>query len=311
MLEINYKAEKFGKHWGAALQGSHILKCSWADLVWAAITVGKRDFSDVIKFGNVSLNEMIYRTYILYANLNEVKNKLYRSSIYNNQDTTEKAFTSYFVGMMTSKLIAEKLFDTPWLLHLESLPGFKNGLIGISRPDLIGLTIKRKEWIIIEAKGRTNTFSRAAQNVAKKQTRQLRHISGALPILRVANQSYFNDSLHVRITDPDEYDDEAIDIDINVNSYLTHYYSNFIGMFEDVNVKNINKMEYVYKYIDELDLTLGMNLTLYYDLVTDIENTNLMEFESYVESGIHLYKDGLMIELGDKWDSNNMSKLSV
>src|ERR1035437_2264534 len=190
---IPYRASSFGSHWGAALTGSHLLRVTWEELVWSAVTVGKPGTAYLLAHGWHSISDVIVRSHTVYANLRQASGYCEKSSLYDDLDPTEKAATSYFMGMMAAKIICARLLQTPWLFHLSMFHalGGITMLDGKSQPDLIGLN-QRGDWIIAEAKGRTNGYSAAAMNAAKAQTRKLRQINGTLPTLRVAVQAHFS-----------------------------------------------------------------------------------------------------------------------
>ena len=192
MPSISYNASNFGRHYGSALKGHHNLPVSWRDIIWASISVGKLDLADIFGHHIFSFREQAMKYYLVYANLKQCSTAICKTSLYDSLDATEKGFTSYFIGMMCAKLVGAFLLRTPWLVHLKKLKRYHNlGLVGRRQPDLVGQDT-RGGWVVVEAKGRTNSFSQAALNKAKQQTRSLRNISGQFPSLRVATESYFN-----------------------------------------------------------------------------------------------------------------------
>ena len=172
MPAIPYHATNFPVHWGPNLAGNHELHVSWADLVWAAVSVGKPSFDHLWAHGRYSRCDQIVRSHTVYANLREVNGYLNKSALYEELDPTEKGATSYFMGMMVAKLFAERFFYTPWLMHLSWLRRLGNTVAQInkSEPDLVGLNLRR-DWIVAEAKGRTGQFSQSAMIAAKRKTR--------------------------------------------------------------------------------------------------------------------------------------------
>jgi hypothetical protein len=204
--------------------------------VWAAITVGKRNWSYVWKHGSYSMIEAIFRTSMIFACFKEQHgtNNIIKSAVYKDSDPSEKSAISYFRGIMLSKILANRLFNVPWLMHLDVYKSkIMHHIINNSRPDLIGLNMRR-DWFIFEAKGRSNNFSVDTLDKAKDQTRQLRTIGGQLPVMRAAVQSYFstNNLLRVRIADPDEYDENAVNLDINFTDFLYICYKLIIDLLD-------------------------------------------------------------------------------
>lgn len=226
MPRIEYNAARFGSAW-PILQAtpSGVLSLSWDDLVWAAITVGKFDMTGVTAFGRFSLSEMLFRVNMLYANLMETPSgELTKSPLYINLDPTEKGAVSYFLGMVVSKVIADRYFQTPWLVHLEKLKSIITFAPWTGyRPDLLGRT-DREEWIVLEAKGRSGAYSQEALTKAKKQTRAVRRVGGQYPVLRAASEAYFKPDLAVDLVDPETFDDDAFDVEISPEAFISAYY---------------------------------------------------------------------------------------
>jgi len=196
MLKIPYESSDFGPSMGPLFSGINNLSCTWNEIIWAAITVGREKWSHAIRFGKYSWLEMLYRLSIIYANLKQSPNNtLIRSQAYDNLDPSEKSAISYFLGLTSAKLFAAKRLNVFWLMHIEKyrdkypMKFWK----GKSRPDLFGLN-NRRDWVVIEAKGRSNRFDYQTLLKAKDQTRQLRAIAGQFPALKVALESHFRNS---------------------------------------------------------------------------------------------------------------------
>jgi hypothetical protein len=78
-IRIPYHSRDFGGH---LPNGAHTLIVWPEQLLWAAATVGRANFIDVL-------------------------------------DPTEKGAVSYNLGLVVSKLFSEMLLGVPWLLHLD------------------------------------------------------------------------------------------------------------------------------------------------------------------------------------------------
>ena len=104
----------------------------------------------------------------------------------------KKGAISYAFGMALAKLFAEVLFNTPRLLHLGVYAANYELAVaaGNSRPDLIGLTTAG-EWIVFEAKGRSNGIDENALMAAKEQTQQLLSIDRSGSDLQNRQSSLF------------------------------------------------------------------------------------------------------------------------
>jgi hypothetical protein len=171
---IEYVAENFPAAYGAPLAGEHALTTSIPALVWAAISVCKRQLGHLTLHGLYSLFEMIYRAAIIFANLREGPDgTILRSSAYRGLDPSEKGAISYFIGLTLAKLFAHDLLGVPWLMHLDVYrQQLQPVLVGNEKPDLVGLNANN-DWVVVEAKGRTNDYSETALVKAKSQSQQL------------------------------------------------------------------------------------------------------------------------------------------
>lgn len=316
MPAIPYTAQNFRPYWGPALTGTHSLATTWEELVWSAITVGKPGLAELFSHGWYSLSDAIVRTHTIYANLRQTHSRLEKSSLYDSLDPTEKGATSYFVGMMSAKLVAARLLNTPWLFHLSRFKHSGGTLVlnGNSQPDLIGLNARR-DWVVVEAKGRTNGFSSDALAKAKKQTRQLRQINGQFPALRVGIQAYFSPSLELMIDDPEpeEFDENAVDIAAEVPELLRGYYSFVQSLTKGSNdVRKVRDRLYAFHRIEDLGLTIGLDHRIYASFdsqnIVNIVGELRKEDESSVlaEGDVTTFPDGVAIHLDDRWAKSRM-----
>jgi hypothetical protein len=140
MIKLRYRCDGFAQSYGSLLQGTHTFNLEWNDLVWAAISVGKLGYDDLMGYGYFSLDEIRFRAYLIYSHLMQYNNRICKSPLYESLDSTEKGAASYFVGMAVSKIVGLYLFNIPWLVHFEKIKALYNvGTQGKSRPDLLGL----------------------------------------------------------------------------------------------------------------------------------------------------------------------------
>lgn len=193
----------------------------------AAITVGKDGPAALTASGRFSRYERRWRAAMVAANVDATPAGPWRKSpAYSRLDGSEKCAVSYFLGMTVTKLLCERMFGVSWLCHLSQFPHLNATTFraGKSRPDFVGQDLSGR-WIVAEAKGRSWGWDIKAEDDAKRQTRQLRQISGAWPALRVAVQSYFDgDELAVSLLDPIEYEQGAEDLPLDSDQLLHAYY---------------------------------------------------------------------------------------
>lgn len=310
MPHLLYTANDFPVSLGHRLHGTHQLSVSWPEFVWAAITVGKSEAAHINRFGAFSAFEMLYRTAILYANLCEATTgRLCRSDAYAALDPSEKGAVSYFLGLTTAKLLAQRLLGVPWLMHLDV---YRDHLVpvlqtkGKAKPDLIGLS-QQREWVVLEAKGRSGARDEAALLRAKDQTQTLRSVRGDTPVLRIAHQSFFQaDELCVEWRDPYEHDDDASELNISADEYLSGYYAPIDALLASrparvvASSTELGEFRVYTARFDELDIAIGRIDTRQQGLTPVIEPA--------LEPRRYAGPDGVWVELGPTWSEDQMRR---
>jgi len=314
MIKIPYVAKAFPKSiYGSLLQGNKSLSIDWYDLIWAAITVGKKNKSQISKHGIYSIYEIINRSTLVWTSLKSDSSDLVKTDIYKDMDPTEKAFISFSLGMMVSKLFSDKLLNVPWLEHISNFSGtLKTYGKTKSRPDLIGLN-NRGEYVIVEAKGRTNEFDSIAQLKAKSQSKVIASVGGNKPILRVASQSYFKNCLKVHFEDPEGIDEESIDLEISEDDFFRTYYGRFSSLTEN-DLSLLKPLGIQLSFTKEL--AECFKLDNYSKLIVKEKNGSEDDTDSadaadtgYIDNtGFKVFSDGLMIKLKPEiWGESNMN----
>ena len=191
MPRLNYTAKGFHPNLGGCLNGSHSIDVTWAELIWAGITVGRKSWEDVIRHGYHSFLEIIYRTAILKANLSSSpQGEFIKTDAYKSLDPSEKSAISYFLGLSFAKLIAHRLLSVPWLVHLDCLD-LSIDMKGNNRPDLIGTNLSG-EWCVFEAKGRTHTIDEKLIQKAKNQVQAIKKINSMDPYIQGISLTHFS-----------------------------------------------------------------------------------------------------------------------
>jgi hypothetical protein len=313
MPRVRYRAKNFPRYLGTQFAGKHVLHLSWEELVWAAITIGKPGVAFLLSHGWHSVADMVVRSHTVYANLRYSNGFIEKSSLYGALDPTEKGATSYFMGMLAAKVLGARLLGVPWLFHLsmlDSLGGYAT-LATSSEPDLIGLT-RARQWVVAEAKGRTGAYSESAMTKAKTQTRQLRRINGHLPNLRVAVQAFFNSKMEWAIEDPDEFDEAARDIDVDVEAIFERYYSAAIGATDQGDPASLVGRKFLSRTLPEIGVTVAVDAEVLArvsqrEMATDGINAGLSTFGRPTEDGGFIVcPDGLAISLDERWHPHRM-----
>lgn len=280
----------------------NILNVSWSELIWAAVTVGRANFNHVIRHGVFSRYEMQYRIAMLFANLQENANgDIVKSSAYNSLDPSEKSAISYFLGMTLSKLIAHRLFNVPWLMHLDIYRHLYNfNALGRSKPDLFGFDINGN-WIVVEAKGRTNSLCWSTLQKAKDQAELLHSINGNNPILNIGGQiSFSNNVLTYHMIDPKPNKEKGFSIEISKDEYISDYYRPFnelISYEKNTEIRTFRNQRYHLSEFSDFDLKIG---------IADMHNDAINE--TFSENSIFIGPDKIIIDSGESWSTLNMQK---
>jgi hypothetical protein len=247
--------------------------------------------------------------YMVYANLQATDEGISRSPAYNAMDPSEKSAISYFFGMTFAKLIAEFRFDTPWLVHFAKFQTKNPAMLaGRSRPDLIGRN-HSGEWIVVEAKGRTNSYSPSLMHTAKEQARQVLSIGGSHPTLRLATQVYFAKSLELEIWDPDQQEEDGANLQLTPEAFLESYYDPFARLpVNRVRVERIADEPFRLIVFEEMDVAVGCRQDI---LETGVPREFLAGAEkspsrAIVNEATTVYPDGIAVRIGPRWSEESM-----
>lgn len=315
MPVVPYTASNFPRHWGPALAGQHNLRLSWHEIVWAAMTMGKPGVAFLLAHGWHSVSDLVVRSHTIYANLRESSSYLERSSLYTGLDPTEKSGVSYFMGMVAAKVLGARLLDTPWLFHVSMIRALGSAvtLKGNSQPDLIGLR-RNREWVVAEAKGRTWGYSASAIAAAKLQTRQLRNINGQFPTLRVAVQAFFSRKLEWAIEDPEEFEEDAPDLQFNLEGALEMYYSAPAAAAAGGQSRRLRQRDFLVRELPEIGVTIGIDRNvrdrLQKHAMSAGEDALIQDPspEPQPEGDFLVFADGLAIALDARWADERMTR---
>lgn len=312
-MEIKYTSHNFPPHLGSLLQGVNQIDFSTPELLWSAITVGRESFVDVIQHGIYSIYEILYRASIVFANLTLNGNEVIKSSAYEHLDPSEKSAVSYFLGLTFSKLLSNRLLNVPWLLHIDMYRaqferngqafGFGSSRI---RPDLIGKD-NMSRWVVMEAKGRTNSMESGLLTRAKNQTRNLRLIGTDFPNMRVALVAHFNNGrLVVDWEDPEDVSNEHFDLEINNEEFLNKYYKLIFNILSSS--ASISFGEYIIYTLNDINVTLGLEKEFFEAYKTqslnEVKPKNVFptdQFAKHFNNEFFSGKDGIVVGLGENW----------
>jgi hypothetical protein len=316
-MRIDYESEDFPIP-GPVGNGAATLTASWNDLLWAAMTVGRPNRYYVLRYGVSSLYELIFRASAVRLAIEQRSPngwRLWRTPAARNLDPSEKGALNYFLGLTMCKLFADKLLDTPWLLHLDVFRELLNPafLSGRSRPDLVGLT-NAGGWVAMESKGRVSPPSAADRDRAKIQAGRIVSVAGAPVQWNIAGFAYFrNESLRFHWRDPKPDGEEqrnAIHLDrIEMEDFWRGYYEpmlNLIGA-ERAFIAATRETESI--QIEEADLSIRVAPPLMKRLVerqwTEAGNWCLHHRDELTRHEVRA--DGIAVEAGESWSQRQES----
>jgi hypothetical protein len=309
MPTIPYHATNFPPVTGV-IAGSHTFQVTWAELVWAAISVGRAELLHIVRHGEFSIFEMAYRTAILFANLKEDDfGMLRRSSAYKGLDPSEKGAISYFLGMTLAKLSAERLLNVPWLMHLDVYREILQPvLLGGGRPDLVGQD-GNGEWVVIESKGRTNGRDEAALRKAKEQASELALIGVQAPRLHVGSVTHFaNGILQIDLDDPEVSQRRRIEISLSPENLREGYYRPFIKLLEedeDGEIELVGNDRFRTMFLSSVDAHVGLSEKMF---VPDVLQAGVPFNAPVRDEALYRGRDGILVNLGELWSSENMRR---
>lgn len=317
MPQIAFKPYKFSGKW-SHLNKDYTHTFRIQDLLRSIVRVGKRNHSDLAKYGYYSKMEMQYKIAIILANTKiSSSNLMLRGDVYKLLDPSEKTNISYYLGLAFSHLLSESILRIAWLMHLDVYhKGYNikyNSSRSKSRPDLFGQDALG-DWVVIESKGRSNSMELGLLNIAKDQTRRIHSIShGLSPVvskrpLKIASVTHFiGNRLTVNWMDPDESDDDAETIEVVDSDFFREYYRSVIsvigGVFDDKQPSRLG--QFYIEQIDDLGNMIGVHISIYnaymlgeFDSIKSLCQ-NMYAEEPKLSENASLGMDGIIFIMGD------------
>lgn len=279
---------------------------TWGELVWAALSVGKAEAIHLVRFGIYSGFELLYRAAMIYANLRVgTGDTLQATKAFDSLDPSEKGAMSYFFGLATAKLLAEKRLGISWLMHLDVYRSQLNPLIlrrGKAKPDLLGAD-SSGNWVVIEAKGRSGVMPAKVMARAKSQTANLLSVSGKAVSLGIAHGSYFSRRrLAVRWIDPRPRRRGAR-LELDRVTFDAAYYAPIRRLLDEDRPSHIVSVQgRLCRLVTAPELDLRLGLTVSQEPHAPIGEQNSVTSPSGPEiSSEYVGGDGIAIQLGPSW----------
>lgn len=305
MLSIRYETESFPPN--TVANGSGNLSVSWDDILWSAITIGRPNLRYVFKHGHPSAYEAIFRLSLVRMALEQrsaSSRRLHRTMCYRVLDPSEKGTIGYFLGMTFCKLFADKLLNTPWLLHLDVFRPVLNPVLrGRSRPDLVGFDAKSNEWHAFECKGRFVAPNRTDKAKAKAQAQRLISVQGLNCKLHIGAITYFQrDTLQFFWRDPPPTQGKSLELDLDPDHWR-YYYAPFTALLQRTGGGSQHLAADAVFNINEPDIEIGVHPKIAPLLYTEEwQAAQRIAAESAEELEADGYQsDGLFVRAGQSW----------
>jgi hypothetical protein len=291
MPKIFYTASNYnGNYAHINTTTEQYIKCKKLDLYRSIITVGNPSFltmNDIRQNGLFrAMSDSIFQKVLLVqSNIESNRNGIHLHHSFEHKLTDYKRIISYNLGMAITKFYAEKLFNVPNLIHIESLK--KQNSVTFHRinsemkePDLVG-TKSDGSWHIFEAKGMSSNKLKGEVRKAKIQAQEVNTIGGSIPETLNACATYFRtDKIITRIEDPKSIKEKDIRL-ISYSNYLEKYYNSFFAFSKEVKRQKMNDIDYVYFDIEhpKLNLSIGLDIEIY-ELIMQKDFIYINEFYS-------------------------------
>jgi hypothetical protein len=232
-FRVAYQAHDFPQ---GVIQRIGSMQFSANDLAHALFTTG-RSPGNQTTYGMASFWEFVHRASLVPAYIRRTPNgRLVRSQLARDLDRSEKVGVSYALGQAATGIFCRQLLSIPFLMHIDRYADRYNLTYGATRKraDLFGWAASR-DWIVAEAKGRSNSMEYELRRKLVEQKRSVVSIAGQPPALALGCVASFPSDASVMRVDAFDPEPEGLDhlnIDVNLDRYMLAYYEPFITAIE-------------------------------------------------------------------------------
>lgn len=279
-----------------------------SDLAHALFVTGRAP-GDRMSHGLTSVWEWIHRVSIIPAYIRRARTaQLFRSVLAESLDRSEKAELSYVLGQALTGIFCEQMLHVTHLMHVDRYADRWNVSFGggRSRPDLFGPTA-RGDWVVAEAKGRSNAMEPGLARKLSAQKGMIRSVAGRRPAVSLGCVAHFPSlggglraPLRVEAVDP-EFGQEAINLDVVEDSFYRAYYEPFVAAIEMAQPSNLSNESVLIADFPTIGLRVGLRRDLY-DATTRPDGTPqewtdlLMEGDDAMTADLNdLRSDGTLV----------------
>lgn len=241
MFQLNGYGEDFDPPFDGA-NGDAAMVFTKADILRAATLTG-RTRSSVSRFGVQSRLETRWRLSAVQLALDLEPplpgmgpKSFRRPAQWQRLDPSEKSALNFTLGGVIAKLVAERLLNTPLILHHDVYAQFLQTQLGRNdtRPDFAGwTTIPNSRWVAIEAKGRSRFPRASARTDAKTQAGALRRVRRQAVSCHVGCWCYESRGLVFAFyEDPPPNDEAGLILDMEPHQFGAAYYAPLRALLE-------------------------------------------------------------------------------
>jgi hypothetical protein len=201
-------------------------------LAHALFTTGRAP-GNQFSHGSTSFWEFVHRATLIPAYIRrDHGGGLVRSRLALELDRSEKVAVSYALGQALTGIFCQDILSTPFLMHVDRYASRYGTVFGATRrrADLFGYRATL-DWVVAEAKGRSNSMESDLRGKLVTQKRSVISIAGAPPALALGCVASFPppaSKLRVDAFDPEMEEVEPVALDVDLDRFMLAYYEPFI-----------------------------------------------------------------------------------
>ncbi len=245
---------------------SKILEFNNLELLHAIVTCATPSQHLALWHHEKRSQEFIFKVSMIESILSVCDGYLVKSPETEYLDSSEKSVTSYYLGLIFTKLFSMKEFQVDYFLHttlFEQVFGKETFICnGRKKPSFVGLTQSNGRWSVWEPTGKRDQAPKALDD-AYNQVLGIKTVNGQSPEFAIASMTYF-DTKHSELQGilRNTSKGKKADVQFDKEQFLTLYYRHICELFDE----SLRRRPYdsVIDYIDgylEIELELfGLNV---------------------------------------------------
>ena len=245
---------------------SKILEFNNLELLHALVTCATPSQHLALWHHEKRSQEFIFKVSMIESILSVCDGYLIKSPETEYLDASEKSVTSYYLGLIFTKLFSMKEFQTDYFLSttlFEQVYGKESFICnGRKKTSFVGLTQADGKWSIWEPTGKRDHAPKALSD-AFNQVLGIKSVNGQAPTFAMASMTYF-DTKHNELQGilRNAPEGKKADVHFDKEQFLTLYYRHICELFDES--LRLRPFDSVIDYIDgylEIELELfGLNI---------------------------------------------------